>query len=158
MPLDKPKKSDKESEGKSKKTTTTSKPTKPTQPIKPTKPTKTDKTTKTKDATKNKKQKTESKRGGPHKKLDENEMEAGQIVINKYISSKYWSLYLDIYLLFSVTISYGIVLYLTDNLTGIVFIIFAIICCFFTSAYTYQDVKQDISSVLKDLEIMLKGG
>lgn len=152
MPTNKPKRTEKAKEDKTKKTASASKTTKIS------KTSKTSKTIKATETTKNERQKTESRRGFKHKILDDNEMEAGQKIIKEYIGGKYWSLYLDIYLLFSVSISYGIVLYLTDNSSGIVFIIFAIICCVITSIYSYRDVKKDIGLVLKDLEIMLKGG
>ena len=77
-------------------------------------------------------------------------------LINKFIKTKYWDLYLDIFLLFGFSISYSIVLYFTNYLTGQIFVVFAIICCVLISIDYHETIKNEINKVLRDIDIMLK--
>ena len=90
------------------------------------------------------------------KDLSEEKLESGRKLIQQFIRSKYWKLYFDIFLLFIISISYGVILYYTIYLLGIAFLIFAIICCILISFTHYVDMKKDIQVALKDLEILMK--
>jgi len=84
------------------------------------------------------------------------ELEAGKEIIRKFIGKKYWSLYLDIFLLFAISMAYSIVLFFTEQIVGELFFIFAIICCTIISINQYQDMKGDIETALSDLDLIFK--
>jgi len=88
--------------------------------------------------------------------IDEVKLEAGKRLIKEFIGRKHWTLYLDIFLIFAISMSYGFVLYSQENLLGQAFIIFAIICCTITSINHYRDMKEDIEVALKDLDFILR--
>ena len=78
--------------------------------------------------------------------------------INNFKKHKYGALYLDIFLLFSLSIALSIFLYFLNNVLGELFLVFALLCCIFISYSYYSDVNADIDKVVKDLEILIKGG
>jgi hypothetical protein len=90
------------------------------------------------------------------KELPKDTLETGRKLIKQFVRSKYWGLYFDIFLLFGVSISYGIVLYFLIELLGLVYLVFAIICCLLISVVHYIDMKKDIDIALKDLELIMK--
>lgn len=116
--------------------------------------------------TKTKKRSTQSKKSPPNEtertndqkltEIDEVKLEAGKKLIKEFIGRKHWNLYLDIFLIFAISIGYGFVLYFQENLLGQVFIIFAIICCTLSSMNQYKDMKEDIEVALKDLDFILR--
>ena len=89
------------------------------------------------------------------KDIEQSKIEEGKKLIKEYISKKYWSLFLDLFLLFAISIAYGIVLFLTESYVGQIFLIFAIICCIMISINQYRDMKRDIDVALSDLEIIM---
>jgi len=88
--------------------------------------------------------------------IDEVKLEAGKKLIKEFIGRKHWTLYLDIFLIFAISIGYGFVLYFQENLLGQIFIIFAIICCSISSINHYRDMKEEIEVALKDLDFILR--
>ncbi|WP_455391420.1 hypothetical protein [[Eubacterium] cellulosolvens] len=92
----------------------------------------------------------------PSVKVSPSDLETGRKLVKQFISGKYWDLYLDIYLMFSLSVGYGIILYFTLDFLGEIFLVFAIICCILISAIHYTNMKQDIDMALKDLELILK--
>lgn len=93
------------------------------------------------------------------KSLDQDKLEVGKKMLKQFLRKKYWSLWLDIFLLFSISITYSFILYFTDEKTktlGIAFLIFAVICCILISLNHHRDMKQEIEGTLKDLELLLK--
>ncbi len=89
-------------------------------------------------------------------KDNEDQFEAGKRLIEKFMGGKYWALYVDIFLLFSVSIAYGVVLYLNESLLGLIFLVFTAICCTMTSLNYYSEVKDEINVTLKDVELLLR--
>lgn len=76
-------------------------------------------------------------------------------LMNKFLKNKFGSLYLDNFLLFALSLTYGFFLYIfTTPQIGFTFIIFIIICCSIISWVNYHDLIEDIDSVIKDLEIL----
>jgi hypothetical protein len=90
------------------------------------------------------------------KQIDQETIEKSRQLLKKFINRKYGTLYLDIFLLFALSIAFGIILSFDEIILGLIFIIFAVICCGITSYFYYSDVKRDIDLTLKDLEIILK--
>jgi len=77
-------------------------------------------------------------------------------IVDQFITGLYWNLYIDLFLIFSLTIAYSISLYFLEPYIAQIFLIFGIICCSIMSFNYYIDVKNEINKVLKDLEILLK--
>lgn len=84
------------------------------------------------------------------------ELEEKKEILYKVISRNYWNLYLDIFLLFALSIAYGVVLFYTDLYLGIIYIVFAIIFCILISMTYYFELEREMNVVLKDLEGLLK--
>lgn len=83
-------------------------------------------------------------------------LEAQKKIIDQYIKKSYWDLYLDLFFLFSLTITYCIILYFTDQIIAQIFIVFALICCIIIASNYYMDVKLEIEKVIKDLDVLLR--
>ena len=79
-----------------------------------------------------------------------------KLLLNKFVKDRHWNLMVDIFLLFAITVGYGIALYFTEPYISIIFIVFALICCIIISTNYYNDEKEEITKVINDLEILLK--
>jgi len=84
------------------------------------------------------------------------ELEEKKAILNKVINRNYWNLYLDIFLLFALSISYGVVLFFSEQYFGIIFIVYAIIFCILISMTYYYELEREMNVVMKDLEGLLK--
>ncbi len=76
-------------------------------------------------------------------------------ILNAFIKNKFWSLHLDTFLLFSLSIAYWIVLIYTDNILGVIFIVFALICCSIISIDNYHSINEDLKKITKEFESLL---
>jgi membrane protein YdbS with pleckstrin-like domain len=103
-----------------------------------------------------------SRRSDNRPPIDQERLEAGRKLIKEFIRNKHWELYLYIFLLFSMSIAYIIVLYYTLDtfnssvVVAQIFLVFTIICCLSISIIQYNDMKDEIDVALKDLQIMFK--
>lgn len=77
-------------------------------------------------------------------------------LLNKFLTNLYWDLYLDLFLLFSLTIVFSIILIITELNIGIIFLVFSLICCSIISVNYYTDIKNEIDKVMKDLQFLLR--
>jgi hypothetical protein len=90
-------------------------------------------------------------------KKEQSIIEKKDILFDKFIKTGFKSLYYDIFLLFLFCFSYAVYLYLTNDFTlGIIYFIFTIICCGIIATRYYTDLKKDIDSVKKDLDILFR--
>ena len=76
-------------------------------------------------------------------------------ILNTFIKNKIWNLYLDTFLLFGLSIAYGIVLIYSDNILGGIFIVFALICCYIISIDNYHSLNEDMKKITKEFETLL---
>ena len=83
-------------------------------------------------------------------------LEEQKKIVDKFILGLYWNLYIDVFLIFSLTIAYSISLYFIEPYVAQIFVIFGIICCIIISFNYFINVKKEINKVMKDLEILFK--
>jgi Ca2+-dependent lipid-binding protein len=98
----------------------------------------------------------ESEEEGDQEKPIQLDLESGQKIIRDYIHHQVWILYVDMFLLFSISIVFGYILHSLEPSLGVVFLAFAIVCCSWISVSHYQDIRHDQDIAMKDLEEMLK--
>ena len=109
------------------------------------------KTISTKEPTKNKK--TKIKRD----KKEQLILEKKNNILSKFQKDKFATLYLDVFLIYVFSVTYGTYLCLMTSLVlGLIFLIFSLIFCTLISNLYYLDTKSDIESVMKDLEILFR--
>lgn len=79
-------------------------------------------------------------------------------IVNTFISKKFWDLYVDIYLLYAFSISYGVFLINTNNNNNVgqIFVVFALVLCTMISFRYYMNMKKETETALKDLEVLFK--
>ncbi len=91
-----------------------------------------------------------------HKK-DQEILEKKNKILTKFQKDKFATLYLDVFLIYVFSLTYGIYLCLMTSLVlGLVFLIFSIIFCSMISYIYYTETRNDIESVIKDLEILFR--
>ncbi len=77
-------------------------------------------------------------------------------IMKLYLEDKNKYLYFDVFVLFALSLSYSAYLIYIEFDLGMVFLIFTFICCAIIALAYNKDLKEDIRSVEKDLEILFK--